>query len=122
MSLKVIIPIIFRLIGCSPPPLIWSTVIIRKTEDQILKYYQGRELDPRWVSRVKRLSGKGWEKFTEKHGDQARTIRKEISQISGETGLPISEFRRIVTTVKTGERAFYPQQWLHRRTQEHRPR
>jgi RNA polymerase primary sigma factor len=71
---------------------------------EFLKYYQGRELDPRWVSRVKRLSGKGWEKFAEKHGDQARIIRKEISQISGETGLPISEFRRIVTTVKTGER------------------
>ncbi len=71
---------------------------------EFLKYYQGRELDPRWMSRVKRLSGKGWDKFAEKHGDQARAIRKEISQISGETGLPISEFRRIVTTVKTGER------------------
>jgi RNA polymerase primary sigma factor len=71
---------------------------------EFLKYYQGRELDPRWVSRVKRLSGKGWDKFADKHGDQARVIRKEISQISGETGLPISEFRRIVTTVKTGER------------------
>jgi len=71
---------------------------------EFLKYYQGRELDPRWVSRVKRLSGKGWDKFADKHGDQARALRKEISQISGETGLPISEFRRIVTTVKTGER------------------
>ena len=71
---------------------------------EFLKYYYGRELDPRWVSRVKRLSGKGWDKFADKHGDQARSIRKEISQISGETGLPISEFRRIVTTVKTGER------------------
>jgi RNA polymerase primary sigma factor len=71
---------------------------------EFLKYYQGRELDPRWVSRVKRLSGKGWSKFADKNGDLARNIRKEISQISGETGLPISEFRRIVTTVKTGER------------------
>ncbi|MDX1424699.1 MAG: RNA polymerase sigma factor RpoD, partial [Kiloniellales bacterium] len=71
---------------------------------EFLKYYQGRELDPRWVSRVKRLSGKGWAKFADKHGEQARHIRKEISQISGDTGLPISEFRRIVTTVKTGER------------------
>ncbi len=69
-----------------------------------LKYYQGRELDPRWVSRVKRLSGKGWAKFAERHGDDGRAIRKEISLISEETGLPISEFRRIVTTVKTGER------------------
>jgi RNA polymerase primary sigma factor len=71
---------------------------------EFLKYYQGRELDPRWVSRVKRLSGKGWEKFAERHGEPARNIRKEITQISAETGLPISEFRRIVTTVKTGER------------------
>jgi RNA polymerase primary sigma factor len=71
---------------------------------EFLKYYQGRELDPRWVGRVQRLSGKGWDKFAEKHGEQARTIRKEITQISAETGLPISEFRRIVTTVKTGER------------------
>ncbi|MHC4067594.1 MAG: RNA polymerase sigma factor region1.1 domain-containing protein, partial [Planctomycetota bacterium] len=38
---------------------------------EFLKYYQGRELDPRWVSRVKRLSGKGWAKFAEKHGDRA---------------------------------------------------
>jgi RNA polymerase primary sigma factor len=71
---------------------------------EFLKYYQGRELDPRWVSRVKRLSGKGWEKFADKHGDQARAIRKDIAEISEETGLPVSEFRRIVTTVKTGER------------------
>jgi RNA polymerase primary sigma factor len=72
--------------------------------EEFLKYYQERELDPRWVSRVKRLSGKGWTKFAEKHGDEARVVRKEISLISAETGLPISEFRRIVTTVKTGER------------------
>jgi RNA polymerase primary sigma factor len=71
---------------------------------EFLKYYQGRELDPRWVSRVKRLSGKGWDKFAEKHGDQARALRKGIAEISEETGLPVSEFRRIVTTVKTGER------------------
>ncbi len=72
--------------------------------EEFLKYHQGRELDPRWVSRVKRLSGKGWDKFADKHGDQARALRKDIAEISEETGLPISEFRRIVTTVKTGER------------------
>jgi RNA polymerase primary sigma factor len=72
--------------------------------EEFLKYYQERELDPRWVSRVKRLSGKGWAKFAEKHGDEARAVRKEIAQISAATGLLISEFRRIVTTVKTGER------------------
>ena len=74
------------------------------SREEFLKYYFGRELDPRWVSRVKRLSGKGWAKFAERHGDDAKTIRKNIFEVSAETGLPISEFRRIVTTVKTGER------------------
>jgi RNA polymerase primary sigma factor len=72
--------------------------------EDFLKYYHGRELDPRWVSRVKRLAGKGWSRFGETSGDQARGVRKEIAQITGETGLQISEFRRIVSTVKTGER------------------
>ncbi|MGF1607841.1 MAG: RNA polymerase sigma factor region1.1 domain-containing protein, partial [Kiloniellales bacterium] len=74
------------------------------TREEFLKHYFGRELDPRWVSRVKRLTGKGWKKFAEKHGDEAKTIRKDIAEVAAETGLPISEFRRIVTTVKTGER------------------
>jgi len=74
------------------------------TREEFLKYYFGRELDPRWVSRVKRLSGKGWAKFAERHGDEAKTIRKGIAEVAAETGLPINEYRRIVTTVKTGER------------------
>jgi RNA polymerase primary sigma factor len=69
-----------------------------------LDHYFGRELDPRWVSRVKRLTGKGWGKFAENHGDDARAIRKEIAQIAHDTDTQISEFRRIVKTVQTGER------------------
>jgi RNA polymerase primary sigma factor len=72
--------------------------------DEFLRHYYGRELDPRWVSRVKRLTGKGWSKFGEIYGDEARAIRKEIYRVADEAGLPISEFRRIVNTVKAGER------------------
>ncbi len=72
--------------------------------DDFLKHYFTRELDPRWVSRVKRLTGKGWAKFGELYGDDVKGIRKEIYRIADETGLPISEFRRIVNTVKSGER------------------
>ncbi|HSR71383.1 MAG TPA: RNA polymerase sigma factor region1.1 domain-containing protein, partial [Kiloniellales bacterium] len=69
-----------------------------------LEHYYGRELDPRWVSRVKRLKGRGWARFAERHGDRVKELRKEIAEISEETGLPISEFRRIVKTVQTGEK------------------
>ena len=71
---------------------------------EFLKHYQGRELDPRWVSRVKRLSGKGWKSYAERHGEEIKEIRKEIGDISDLTGLPVAEFRRIVATVKAGER------------------
>ena len=69
-----------------------------------LKQYQDKELDPRWVSRVKRLSGKGWKQFAERHGDEIKDIRTEILEITKVTGLPIPEFRRVVQTVKSGER------------------
>ena len=74
------------------------------SREDFLKYYFGRELDPRWVSRVKRLSGKGWKPFAERHADDIKALRKEVAEVAAETGLPIGEFRRIVTTVKTGER------------------
>jgi RNA polymerase primary sigma factor len=69
-----------------------------------LDHYFGRELDPRWLSRVKRLKAKGWAKFAEKRPDEVKEIRRQIADISVETGLPIAEFRRIVKTVQTGEK------------------
>ncbi|MEE8506073.1 MAG: RNA polymerase sigma factor region1.1 domain-containing protein, partial [Kiloniellales bacterium] len=69
-----------------------------------LDHYFGRELDPRWLSRVKRLKGKGWSKFVERRSDEAKEIRKQIAEVSAETGLPVSEYRRIVRTVQTGEK------------------
>ena len=69
-----------------------------------LDHYFGRELDPRWVSRVKRLAGKGWSKFAERYGDEVKRIRKEVAVIADDSELPISEFRRIVKTVQTGEK------------------
>jgi len=69
-----------------------------------LDQYMGNELDPRWLSRVGRLKGKGWKKFAADNGDEVRAIRKEIAEISTRVGLPISEFRRIVQTVQQGEK------------------
>jgi RNA polymerase primary sigma factor len=92
-----------RLLGLEGKLMRYATKSGVSRED-FLKYHYGRELDPRWVSRVKRLSAPAWAKMAERHGTEMRAIRKQIAQISGETGLPVSEFRRIVLTVKTGER------------------
>ncbi len=72
--------------------------------DEFLEQYLGNELDPRWISRVGRLKGKGWSEFADQKGDEIRELRAEVQDISVRVGLPISEFRRIVQTVQQGEK------------------
>ena len=74
-----------------------------KREDFLDRYYDC-ELDPNWLGRVRRLSGKAWQNFATKHGGEVKAIRKEIAEIATTTGLPIGEFRRIVGVVQQGER------------------
>ncbi len=69
-----------------------------------LKEYQGQELDPNWLQRVGDLPGKGWSKLAERNGAEVVKVREQIGQIADATGLPIGEFRRIVSTVRSGER------------------
>lgn len=72
--------------------------------EKFLEQYYGNELDPEWFDKLEPLTGKGWEKFLEKYKDEAQEIRGTIAEVSAESGLPTSEFRRIVNTVQKGER------------------
>ncbi len=74
-----------------------------KRED-FLKNYYGSEMDANWLETVSSLKGKGWDKFVNKHATKITKIREQIAAISEEAGLPISEYRRIVETVKKGEK------------------
>ncbi|MCH7864505.1 MAG: RNA polymerase sigma factor RpoD, partial [Proteobacteria bacterium] len=74
-----------------------------KRED-FLEHYRDAELDPRWLKRISNLAGKGWKRFATRYGDEAATIREGIAGVCKESGLPIGEFRRIVSTVQKGER------------------
>jgi RNA polymerase primary sigma factor len=71
---------------------------------EFVKEYQGNELDPNWNDRVRGLKGKGWKNFIDKESDRVDDIRKEIQGLASETGLEISEYRRIVKIVQKGER------------------
>ena len=72
--------------------------------EEFLEEHYGNELDPNWLKRVAKLKGKGWADFADKSGDKVQKLRDEISAISEEAGLPIREFRRIVSVVQKGER------------------
>ena len=69
-----------------------------------IKRYVGRELDPRWLSRVSRLSDPAWKNFAAAERPRVVEIRKDIAEVARNTGLEPVEFKRIVSTVQKGER------------------
>ncbi|MBW0003644.1 MAG: RNA polymerase sigma factor RpoD [Hyphomicrobiales bacterium] len=69
-----------------------------------LKHYQGAELDPKWILRVSKLGAKGWKQLIKSDRDKVKEIRSHIHDLATETGLEISEFRKIVAMVQKGER------------------
>ncbi|MEM8772841.1 MAG: RNA polymerase sigma factor RpoD [Pseudomonadota bacterium] len=71
---------------------------------EFLGDYIGAELDPDWFERVSAKTGKGWQNFVTKAERQITAIRDEIGNLSTETGLTVTDFRRIVSTVQKGER------------------
>jgi len=74
------------------------------TREDFLGEYQGNELDPNWLRRVGRLKKRGWADFIRDERGLVKELRSEIHRLAAETGLEISEFRRIVSIVQKGER------------------
>ena len=75
-----------------------------KRED-FLAEYNGQELDPNWFERVGNLPGRHWKRFASKRNAMAiMDLRAAVGAIADEAGLPVGEFRRIIHTVKKGER------------------
>jgi RNA polymerase primary sigma factor len=92
-----------RLIG-------YETKLLRTAEargvgrEDFLKNYQGSELDPKWTLRVSKLAARGWKDFVAKEKEAIKELRGDIHSLAQETGLEISEFRKIVHMVQKGER------------------
>ncbi|MEK0085274.1 RNA polymerase sigma factor RpoD [Benzoatithermus flavus] len=76
----------------------------RCTRESFLEHYMGHELDHDWLDRVSRLKDRGWAEFVSRHRDEIESLRADIAAIAEETGLQISEFRRIVNLVQRGEK------------------
>jgi len=74
------------------------------SRDDFLTQYRGHELDPNWIDRIGRLTGKSWKNFVAKHTGDIAGVRGQISAIATDASLPIGEFRRVFMTVSRGER------------------
>ena len=74
-----------------------------KRED-FLEVYQKSELDPNWLDKISLKKDKHWQAFVSAHKAEIIEIRKNVAQMAQECGLPISEYRKMVDTIKKGER------------------
>ena len=66
--------------------------------------YQGREMDPNWLDEMAQSKRKGWAGFINAERKTIEDIRSEIQNLASETGLDITDYRRIVRHVQKGER------------------
>jgi len=72
--------------------------------DSFLEHYHGAELDPNWMKSIANLASKGWKEFAREENQAIRDLRSEIQNLATETGISVTEFRRIVHMVQKGER------------------
>ena len=57
--------------------------------------YYGNELDQTWLDRISKLT-KAWDRLIKAERGNIEKLREEIHNLAAETGLEITEFRRIV--------------------------
>lgn len=77
-------------------------IMAKIDREDFLTTYQNSEMDPRWLTKIKKKTTKGWKTFLDKYETEIKDIRSAIQGIAEETKMPISEYRRLVTTIKKG--------------------
>ena len=92
-----------RLMGLEGKLLRYALSCKIKRED-FLVAYQKSELDPNWIENISKKNDKHWKTFVEKYGHEIAELRDSVAQMATECGLPITEYRRMVDTIKKGER------------------
>ncbi len=92
-----------RLMGLEGKLMRYALSCKIKRED-FLEAYQKSELSPNWLEEISHKKDKHWQAFVEKYGLEITELRDSVAQMAQECGLPITEYRRMVDTIKKGER------------------
>jgi RNA polymerase primary sigma factor len=71
---------------------------------QFIDEYFGNELDHTWLDRMATCGNKKWVEFINHARKQIDVIRADVHALASETGLEITDYRRIVKAVQKGER------------------
>ena len=73
--------------------------------DSFIDQYLDFNFEKNWIQTLLSLNDKNWEKFINKNHIEINKLIEEIREIQEASELPLTEFRRIVSTVQYGERS-----------------
>ena len=73
--------------------------------DLFIEQYLNFNFEANWIQNLLSLNDKHWEKFINRNHIEINKIIDEIKEIQEASELPLTEFRRIVSTVQQGERS-----------------
>ena len=92
-----------RLVGFEGKLVRYALSCKIKHED-FLDFYRKSETSPNWLEEMSRKKDKHWQLFVERYGVEIVELKDSVTQMAQECGLPISEYRKMVDTIKKGER------------------
>jgi len=72
------------------------------TREEFLKYYIGNEINPNFYSFLS--ESPVWKTFFKKEKKKFAEIRERLIEISSKIGLPVNEFKKLVSKIQKGER------------------
>ncbi len=75
------------------------------TRQSFIEHYINYNFEKNWIQSLLGLNDKNWEKFINRNHIEINKLIEEIKEIQQAAEVPLSEFRRIVSTVQQGERS-----------------
>ena len=82
--------------------LLRSAMENKISREEFLKYYLGNEINPNFYSFLK--ENVTWKNFFKKKKKEFEEIKQRLIEISQKIGLPIGEFKQLVSKIQKGER------------------
>jgi len=82
--------------------LLRSAMDCKISRDEFLKYYIGNEINPKFESFL--TENDKWKNFFKKKGKEFSEIRSRLIEFSKKIGLPIAEFKKLVSKIQKGEK------------------
>ncbi len=72
--------------------------------EQLYEKMNCQDLNEKWVENLRKMTGKTWGKFFEKHEADLAELVRTVAEVEEDISISFLEFRRIVTMLQKGER------------------